>query len=122
MKLLVDMNLTPRWTEFLAQDGWESIHWSSVGDIRAKDSHITDWARSHGCWILTNDLDFPQILAHTRAAGPSIVLLRGEPLTPETRGDEVRRVLHACFEQLAVGAIVSVDWGERLRIRLLPLL
>jgi predicted nuclease of predicted toxin-antitoxin system len=67
MKLLVDMNLTPRWTPFLAEAGWESIHWSSIGDVKAKDSHTASWARSEGYWSLTNDLDFPQILAHIRA-------------------------------------------------------
>ena len=89
MKLLVDMNLSWRWVPFLAKRGCEAAHWSVVGDRKASDSQITSWARQNGFWILTNDLDFPQILAHTRASGPSVVLLRGEPLTPEARGDAV---------------------------------
>jgi len=27
MKILVDMNLSPRWVEFLANAGIEAIHW-----------------------------------------------------------------------------------------------
>ena len=121
MKLLVDMNLTPRWVTFLSGSGWEAEHWSKVGDPKASDRFITDWAREKGWAVLTNDLDFPQILAHTLEAGPSVILLRGEPLTPETRGSELVRVLSKCSKELSRGAIVSVDWGELLRIRLLPL-
>jgi hypothetical protein len=31
MKLLIDMNLSPRWVPFLAASQVEAIHWSSVG-------------------------------------------------------------------------------------------
>ena len=75
-----------------------------------------------GFVIVTNDLDFPQILAHTRAGGPSVILMRGEPLTPETRGHDFARLLRECVVELGQGAIVSVDWGQGFRVRLLPLL
>jgi len=65
MKLVVDMNLTPRWIECLRSAEFESVHWSDVGDPRATDRLITDWARINGYVILTNDMDFPQILAYT---------------------------------------------------------
>ena len=86
MRLLVDMNLTPRWVQSLADAGHEATHWSAVGDPTASDEQICAYAREHGFVILTNDLDFPQILARTRQSGPSVVLLRGEPLVPEERG------------------------------------
>lgn len=31
MKLLVDMNLSPRWVKLLADADIEAIHWSSIG-------------------------------------------------------------------------------------------
>lgn len=37
MKILVDMNLSPLWTETFTENGWESLHWSEIGDARAKD-------------------------------------------------------------------------------------
>src|ERR1035437_6700287 len=86
MRLLIDMNLTPRWVHFLRNAGYEAVHWSSVGSNSAKDSEICDYARQSVYVILTNDLDFPQILAHTKQDAPSVVLLRGEPLVPEVRG------------------------------------
>jgi predicted nuclease of predicted toxin-antitoxin system len=121
MRLLVDMNLTPRWVEFLASAGHEAVHWSSVGSISAKDAYICEFARQHTYVILTNDLDFPQILAHTRNAAPSIVLLRGEPLVPEVRGAALLGALSASESDINQGAIVTLDWLDRLRFRVLPL-
>jgi predicted nuclease of predicted toxin-antitoxin system len=58
MKLLVDMNLPPRWVEFLAANGIEAAHWSGVGDPRASDGVIMKWATDHGQTVFTHDLDF----------------------------------------------------------------
>ena len=69
MRVLIDMNLTPRWVGYLIEAGHEAVHWSAVGPVRAKDHDICDYARRHGYVLLTSDLDFPQILAHTREAG-----------------------------------------------------
>ena len=118
MRLLIDMNLTPRWVQFLEDAGHEVVHWSSVGAGTAKDSEICDYARRHTYVLLTNDLDFPQILAYTRQSAPSVVLLRGEPLTPEARGSGT---LQCCEAELNQGAIVTLDWSDRPRARVLPL-
>ena len=93
MRLLIDMNLTPRWVEALSQAGHETIHWSATGQPTASDSEICAYARENGYVVLTNDLDFPQILAHTRDSGPSVALLRGGPLTPEARASALIRRL-----------------------------
>ena len=71
--------------------------------------------------LLTNDLDFPRILAHTKEAKPSVVLLRGEPLTPESRGAALMQALADCEAELAQGAILTLDWSDRPRARVLPL-
>src|ERR1035437_10421321 len=121
MRLLIDMNLTPRWVPFLRNAGHEALHWSSVGPNSAKDGEICDCARQQGFVILTNDLDFPQILAHTRQSAPSVVLLRGEPLVPEVRGSSLLGALQDCEAELNQGAIVPLDWSNRPRARVLPL-
>jgi predicted nuclease of predicted toxin-antitoxin system len=121
MRLLLDMNLTPRWVPFLNNAGHDAVHWSLVGSITAKDREICEYGRQSGYVILTNDLDFPQILAHTREAAPSVVLLRGEPLVPEARGPALLRALVDCETELAQGAIVSLDWTGKPRARVLPL-
>jgi predicted nuclease of predicted toxin-antitoxin system len=121
MLLLIDMNLTPRWVPFLANAGHGAVHWSSVGPISAKDHEICDYARHSGSVIVTNDLDFPQILAHTRGTSPSVVLIRGEPLIPEVRGAALLGALVVCERELAQGAIVTLDWSDKPRARVLPL-
>ena len=121
MRVLVDMNLTYRWVQFLKDAGHEAIHWSSIGPASAKDNEICDYAREQNYCLLTNDLDFPRILAYTRHAAPSIVLLRGEPLVPEVRGPALSRALRACAEELSQGAILTLDSTDRPRARILPL-
>jgi predicted nuclease of predicted toxin-antitoxin system len=71
--------------------------------------------------ILTNDLDFPQILAHTRQARPSVILLRGEPLTPELRAQTLLAAIESCQLELSNGAILTLDWSGTFRCRVLPL-
>ena len=50
-----------------------------------------------------------------RQAGPSVVLLRGEPLVPETRGPALLRALQDCEAELNQGAIVTLDWSDKPR-------
>jgi len=47
LKLLVDMNLSPMWVEELGKVGIEAAHWSTIGDPRAPDQAIFEWARAH---------------------------------------------------------------------------
>ena len=66
MKLLIDMNLSPQWTEALADAGIEALHWSKVGDGPASDREVFQCARLHGSLLLTHDLDFSRILVRCR--------------------------------------------------------
>jgi len=50
-----------------------------------------------------------------------VILLRGEPLVPEVRGQALLHALTDCGNDLDIGAILSVDWSGRLRARVLPL-
>jgi predicted nuclease of predicted toxin-antitoxin system len=115
------MNLSPRWAEELTAAGHEAVHWSSVGNPRASDASICEYARQHGFMLVTNDLDFPRILAHTSKSKPSVILLRGEPLVPESRSAGLLAALQECAAELEAGAILTIDWTDRPRARLLPL-
>ena len=59
MKLLVDMNLSPRWVAVLSDAGIEAAHWSTLGPSDAPDSEIMAYASENDCVMLTHDLDFP---------------------------------------------------------------
>ena len=87
----------------------------------APDVEICAYARENGHVLVTNDLDFPQILAHTAAAGPSVILLRGEPLTPEVRATALLSGIAECAGELDAGALLTIDWSGKPRARLLPL-
>lgn len=120
MKLLVDMNLSPDWVTVLAKEGWETIHWSSVGDPRAADSELMDWARQNGCVVFTHDLDFGAMLALTQANGPSAVQVRTQDVTPAAIGKLVVGALRQFQEELERGALIVLDEAT-LRARILPL-
>src|SRR5215210_356651 len=108
MKILIDMNLSPLWINTFQENGWEAVHWSDIGDSRAKDVDLMSWARSHGYIVFTNDLDFGHLLALTHAAGPSVIQARAKNLLPESIGPVVIRALHENQEILESGALVSL--------------
>lgn len=66
VKLLIDMNLSPKWTPFLQAAVWTAVHWSAIGSADAPDDEIGDWARANAFVVFTNDLDFGTLLALTR--------------------------------------------------------
>lgn len=73
MKLLLDMNLSPLWIEFFERNGLVAVHWSTIGNPRATDREIMEWARANTYVVFTHDLDFRTILAVTRADNPSVI-------------------------------------------------
>ena len=70
MKLLIDMNLSPRWIGLLNHAGWEAVHWSTVGSAIAADSEIMAFAAENDYVVLTHDLDFGQFLQPPTAEDP----------------------------------------------------
>jgi predicted nuclease of predicted toxin-antitoxin system len=46
------------WISFLAGEGIDAIHWSTVGRPEAADSEIFDFAAVNGFIVFTHDLDF----------------------------------------------------------------
>ena len=92
MKLLVDMNLSPRWVGLLEDAGIKAAHWSALGAKNAPDTEIMAYARVNSYVVLTHDLDFSAILA----------------------------ALRQMTSELKDGALLTID-PNRTRIRLLPL-
>lgn len=86
MKLLVDMNLSPRWVSLLADAGMEAAHWSMLGARNAPDTEIMAFAKANGFVVLTQDLDFSAILAATHGEKPSVAQIRAEDVSPDVIG------------------------------------
>ena len=93
IKILIDMDLSPQWVSVLQSGGWPTLHWSSVGDFRATDRTIMDWALANGCAVFTHDLDFGTTLALTHGRGPSVIQVCAEDVLPEPMGAMVLAVL-----------------------------
>ena len=120
MKLLVDMNLSPRWVNLLAEAGIDAVHWSALGSPNAPDVEIMAFAKKHDYVVLTHDLDFSAILAATHGDKPSVVQIRSEDVSPDVIGKTVIDALHQMASELDAGSLLTVD-PNRTRLRLLPL-
>ena len=120
MKLLVDMNLSPRWVGVLADAGIDAAHWSTLGPKNAPDSEIMAYAKVNDCVVLTHDLDFGSILAATHGEKPSVVQIRAEDVSPNVIGTQVITALRQMASELEQGALLTVD-PNRTRLRVLPL-
>jgi predicted nuclease of predicted toxin-antitoxin system len=121
VKLLIDVNLSPRWKQWLATNGFASLHWSDVGFGAAPDSEIMSYAVEHQLVVITRDLDFGKMLLERGAALPSVIQLRDEDVTPDTLGKELIESLREAATRLTTGAILTVS-RKRSRLTLLPLL
>ena len=66
MKLLIDMNLSPKWVSVLEEAGWEAVHWSKIGQPNSVDHEILGYAKSNGYVIFTHDLILQRYLLPPR--------------------------------------------------------
>ena len=119
MKIVIDMNLSPKWVEVLTSADHKCVHWSEVGSANASDREILLWARSKRFVVFTHDLDFGAILAATDADSPSVLQLRTQDVSPQRIGESVISAFEQFEETLIKGALVSID-EKRARARILP--
>jgi predicted nuclease of predicted toxin-antitoxin system len=121
MKLLIDMNLSPRWAARLEAAGIAAKHWSSLGAHDAPDAEIMSFAKANDYVVLTHDLDFGAILAATQSNKPSVVQIRTDVVDPDAIADPVIGALQAMASELEKGVLLTIDL-KRVRLRVLPLL
>ena len=120
MKILIDMNLSPKWCDILARHGWESVLWASVGKPTAPDRTILEYARDNGYIILTHDLDFSAVLATTGASAPSVIQVRTQDILSERFQILLVGALRQFESALTAGALVIVNESQS-KARILPL-
>lgn len=120
IRLLVDMNLSPRWVEVFEERGFTACHWSVIGAPQAPDTEIMAWARENGHIVFTHDLDFGALLFATCATGPSVIQLRTEDIRPSTMTPLVLNAIAQVRDDLLSGALVTLN-PRRSRVAILPL-
>jgi predicted nuclease of predicted toxin-antitoxin system len=119
MKILLDMNISPDWVEYLKNEGFEAVHWVSIGWSTAPDTEIFNWAAKNGFVIFTHDLDFSAILAATNASAPSVFQFRTQDSLPSAIGKTVTQILQQFETQFEQGILLSYD-TKRTKVRILP--
>lgn len=112
LRIVIDMNLSPEWVAELARRGYDAMHWSSIGDLRASDTAIMAGARVNGVVVLTHDLDFGTLLALTHANGPSVLQVRAQNVLPGHMGQWVVAALRQYEATLMSGALVVVEGNQ----------
>lgn len=120
MNILVDMNLSPVWVEVFVRHGINAVHWSTIGDPRAPDTLLMNWARENSHIVFTHDLDFGALLALTQTISPSVIQVRTQDVTPAHLERTVISSLRQHAASLEAGALIILD-ESRARVRILPL-
>ena len=120
MKLLVDMNLSPKWVDYFASKNIEAVHWSVIGAVDSPDLEIMEYARNHNYTVFTHDLDFGAILAVTNAGKPSVIQIRMGTIIPDNAAAFVLSAMENLAADIENGALVTIDL-RKTRVSLLPL-
>jgi len=120
MKIIVDMNLSPKWADFLIENGIEAAHWSFIGSPDASDTEIITYAKTYDYTIFTNNLDFGFILAITHGKKPSVIQTRTGVLGTDRIGNIVVRAIKMLIADIENGALVTID-QNKTRVTVLPL-
>jgi predicted nuclease of predicted toxin-antitoxin system len=120
MRVVVDLGLPPGLVPGLVEAGNEAVHWSQVGDPKALDVSIAQWAKDNGYIILTHDLDFGDLLFASNDHSPSVIIVREKDTATEHILDPVIRVLTQFEQELRSGALIAMT-NSMARVRRLPL-
>ena len=115
MKMLLDQGLPRSCVELLRRAGIDAVHTGECGLATASDAEILDFARSENRVVVTLDADFHALLQVSNAAGPSVIRVRIEGLRAQALAGVLCKVIEQCPNDLATGAMVSVQ-ADRVRV------
>ena len=120
LRFLADMNLSPLSVEALQREAWDIVRVSSLLPANAPDADILTLAGRDNYVIVTQDLDFSNLVAlggHTR---PSLITLRLSNTDPSLVTQRLREVLPLVEQALVEGSAVTVS-DHSVRTRRLPI-
>ena len=106
---LANMNISPVTVEALRNHGWDIIRVSEVMDEKSKDIDVLVYAQKQNKVVITQDLDFSQILALRGYAKPSLINLRFENASPDFVTARIIDVVSSMEKELEEGVVVTVD-------------
>lgn len=97
-RALLDQGLPVTAAIILRQEGWDAVHVREIAMHKAAEEDILEYAAKESRVLITLDRDFPQMLALTCAAWPSVVLIRQQGL----RGPEIAVLLASIWREKQV--------------------
>lgn len=121
MKFLIDNALSPKVSEALKAEGFDSVHVREYGIQHANDAVIFERAGTENRIFISADTDFGYILSKTSSNKPSVIILRGEMTrNPTLQAKILLANLTRIEDELDKGSLVVID-GKRIRLRSLPI-
>jgi predicted nuclease of predicted toxin-antitoxin system len=114
------MGISPKTVAFLRLQGYEAKRLLEENLERLTDSGLLDKARAEHSIILTNDLDFGELLAASHAALPSVIIFRLHDMSAANVNRLLLKIINEYSQDLADGAVFSVD-ERAIRVRRLPI-
>jgi len=120
VKIVLDMNLSSRFADWLRKRGVDAIRWHELGETNESDGKILEWCRQNSACLISQDADFSKILFESGADRPSVIHLRDcNPVALET-WERVLALLHGQARNLASGCLLVMT-PRHIRLRKLPI-
>ncbi|NVL89445.1 MAG: DUF5615 family PIN-like protein [Desulfobacterales bacterium] len=119
MKILADMHVSPHTVTFLQALGHDAIRISEILPSNSSDTMIVEAARKEHRAVLTQDLDFSEIISLSGESAPSLISLRLSSSRIEFVNSRLQKVLPQISGYVEKGAIIVIE-DDRIRVRNLP--
>lgn|SRR3989338_7494341 len=119
LKFLVDVCADIRLTQWLREQGYDTIHLRDERLHSLPNGEIFDKAVAESRTVITHDLDFGEICAMTHGRKASVVVFRLHNPRIERLVNRISAVLADCAPALHGGSVVIVE-EARHRVRRLP--
>lgn len=120
MHILADVHISPRTVQHLNGLGHDAVRVNDIMPATVSDRSILGRAVVESRVVLTQDLDFADIVAVSAMSQPSVIQLR----LSDSQIDSVNRILEIVLPQLEAqvenGIIATVNDDAGIRIRQLP--
>lgn len=120
MRFLADMGVAHSVVTWLKSHEYDAVHLKDEGLQRLPDSDILQKAIEENRILLTFDLDFGEIIAHSAGRNASVIVFRLQNTRVNNVIQRLETVLVESQNALERGAIISVE-EDRHRVRYLPL-
>ena len=120
MRLLADIHISPRTVQFLNDLGHDVLPMTSVLAATASDDEIVAKAIEFQRAILSQDLDFSEIVVLSGRSEPSVISLRLSDSRVENVNRNLELALPTLEDDVLSGVIATIE-ESRIRIRSLPI-